>query len=405
MNKLHVVVVTETYPPEINGVARTLQRTVRFLANRGHHVELIRPRQPSDRETADKDAAGRMDVDAAIDARVGIQLTHGIPIPMYRDLRMGLARSAQLANRWRSRRPDIVHVATEGPLGVAARNAARRIGIACSSDFRTNFHLYSQHYHMGMLVPAVLRYLRWFHNGTDLTLVPTSALRDQLRNQRFRNLRVVGRGVDGREFSPDYRSEPVRRGWGASRDQLVVLHVGRLASEKNIEVVVRASDALSRRGLAHRLVLVGDGPLRGALQRRLPHATFTGWQRGAALAATYASADLFLFPSMTETFGNVVLEALASGLPMVAYDHAAAGEHIVSERNGLSVPFGDETAFIDAAIRLVGDARLRRTMGQSARHAATQLSWEVVLGQFEAALIEASASRGVRHVANLARAA
>lgn len=405
MNELHVAVVTETYPPEINGVARSLQRAVRFLVGRGYRVELIRPRQPADRAVQRPRSAARGDPYGALDACVDVHLTRGLPIPMYRDLRLGLARSEQLVRRWRARRPDVVHVATEGPLGVAARNAARRLGIACTSDFRTNFHLYSRHYRVGMLVPTVLRYLRWFHNGTDLTLVPTSALRQQLRTQHFRNLRIVGRGVDSGEFAPRHRSEAVRRNWGVARGELAVLHVGRLAAEKNIDLLARASEAMARSGLAHRLVMVGDGPLRGALQRRLPHARFAGWQRGLDLAAAYASADLFLFPSMTETFGNVVTEALASGLPTVAYGHAAAGEHIVSELNGLTVPLGDEIAFIDAAIRLARDARLRRLLGQAARESMAQLSWEAVLGQFETALREAIAARSLRHVAHLARAA
>lgn len=405
LNELHVAVVTETYPPEINGVARSLQRAVRFLASRGHRVELTRPRQPSDRAIAHAGPSARRDSFAALDACIDVHLTRGIPIPMYRDLRLGLARSDELVRRWRARRPDVVHVATEGPLGVAARNAAHRLGIACTSDYRTNFHLYSRHYRVGMLVPMILRYLRWFHNGTDLTLVPTTALREQLRTQRFRNLQVVGRGVDADEFAPGHRSEAVRRNWGVARGELVVLHVGRLASEKNIELLVRASEAMARSGCAHRLVMVGDGPLRGALQRRLPHVRFAGWQRGRDLAAAYASADLFLFPSMTETFGNVVTEALASGLPIVAYAHAAAGEHVVSELNGLTVALGDEAAFIDAAIRLARNAPLRRLLGQAARESIAQLSWEVVLGQFETALRAASAARSLGHVAHLARAA
>ena len=339
------------------------------------------------------------------DARVAVHLTRGIPIPMYPDLRLGLAHSGQLVRRWWAARPDVVHVATEGPLGVAARIAARRLGIACSSDFRTNFHLYGRHYRFNALMPTLLRYLRWFHNGTDLTFVATGALRDQLLAQRFRNLRVVGRGVDDHEFSPDHRSASLRSAWGAGDDDLVVLHVGRLAAEKNLQLLVRASEELSRRGVTHRLVMVGDGPLRVALKKRLPHARFVGWQRGQALATAYASADLFLFPSLTETFGNVVTEALASGLPVVAYDQAAAGEHIVSERNGLTVAAGDEAAFIAAATRLAGDTRLRRALGQAARETAAQLSWDVVLARFEMELVQLSAARSAGHDANLARAA
>lgn len=406
MKKLHVAVVTETYPPEINGVARSLQRAVRFLAQRGHRIELVRPRQPADRAASLSQVWVRGS-DAHAGADIGIEqwLTRGMPLPMYPDLRLGLAGSGRLAARWRAQRPDLVHVATEGPLGLAARQAARRLNIACTSDFRTNFHLYSRHYRFGMLVPLVLRYLRWFHNGTDATLVPTAALGDQLRTHGFAGLQVVGRGVDTQEFAPQHRSEALRRVWGAAPDELVVLHVGRLAPEKNIGLAVRACDAIRNAGRRARLVLVGDGPLRATLSRRAPAAVFAGWRRGADLSAAYASADLFLFPSMTETFGNVVLEALASGLPTLAYRHAAAGEHIVSELNGLTVTMGDEDAFVRAALRLAHDGRLRRDLGLAARQAALQSSWEQVLGQFEQVLLDAAAGRGLRHVAHLARAA
>lgn len=393
---MHVCVVTETYPPEINGVARSLERAVRHLRYRGHEVSLVRPRQPGD-------AAGEPHRRAASPEQE--VLARGVPLPMYRDLRFGMMRAARLIELWRGVRPDIVHVATEGPLGLAAVNAARRLRIPCSSDYRTNFHLYSRHYHLGMLLPLVLGYLRWFHNRTDATIVATEALRMELACEGFRRLQVVGRGVDTGLFSPVRRDAALRAQWGAGERELVVLHVGRIAAEKNIATVIAAFRSIRQRNPASRLVFVGDGPLRPGIERRAPDAVFTGWLRGAALAQAYASADLFLFPSMTETFGNVLLEALASGLACVAYDHAAAGQHLDAGVNGARVRLGDAAAFVQAACDLAMQPALRARMGEAARATAESLGWEHVLDGFERVLRGAASRDAMRHAEDLARAA
>jgi glycosyltransferase involved in cell wall biosynthesis len=397
VNKLHVCVVTETYPPEINGVARSLQRAVMHLVQQGYRVSLVRPRQAGDRMSRQ-----HMSCDTGLAAEL---LTAGMPLPMYPDLRIGFASSRRLRAWLREGRPDVVHIATEGPLGLAALRAALRLDIPCTTDFRTNFHLYSRHYHFGRILPFVLGYLRWFHNRAAVTLVPTEAMRQMLAGEGFRNLAVVGRGVDTDLFSPAHRDGGLREAWGARETDMVVLHVGRLAAEKNIEMALRAFDFIRARNRDSRLVLVGDGPLHDTLRHAAPHALFTGWQRGAALASAYASADLFLFPSMTETFGNVLLEALASGLPCVAFRHGAAEAHLIDGQNGLCVPFGDERAFVDAAGRLAAEAGLRAGMARSARLTAQALAWHRILEGFESVLLAAADRSMSRHAQNLARAA
>jgi glycosyltransferase involved in cell wall biosynthesis len=379
---LRIAYVTETYPPEINGVANTVQRAVRWLRERGHALQLVRPRQA---------------IDAASPARPPCEggaghelLTSGMPIPMYPELRLGLARPAALVHAWRHARPDLVHIATEGPLGWAALRAARRLGVPASSDFRTNFHLYSAHYGFGLVQPVALAYLRWFHNSTRLTTVPTRALRATLEGAGFRNLAVVGRGVDTRQFSPAWRSESLRRSWGAGHNEPVALYVGRLAPEKNVALVLRAWDAMRARVANARLVLVGDGPQRARLAAARPDAVFTGWQRGEDLARCYASADVFLFPSMTETFGNVVVEALASGLAVVAYAHGAAGEHLREGASGLLAGLGAEDAFVAQAVRAVSDPVLRARVREGACSTAQSLGWDTILEGLERAFIRAA---------------
>ena len=316
---MRIAFVTETFPPEVNGVALTVERSVRHMRRDGHDVMLVRPRQ--NREWPERS--------------VKQWLTRGVRIPMYPELRMGLASSAALRCAFDHFDADLVHVATQGPLGRAAVTAALRQDIPVTSDFRTNFHIYCQHYGLGFARQAVMHYLRSFHNRTVVTFVPCLALRNELKAQGFLRVEVLGRGVDSRLFSPQRRSVALRRRWGAAADDPVLLYVGRLAHEKNVPLALAAFGAVRSQWPGARMVVVGDGPLRRSLQRSHPDVHFAGMLRGEALATHYASADVFVFPSLSETFGNVTLEAMASGLCVVAFAAAAAGELVRDGRNGL----------------------------------------------------------------------
>jgi len=367
---MRIAYVTETWPPELNGVSLTVERTVRHLRSRGHLVELIRPRQP-----------GESRLDASDELR-----TAGCVIPMYPDLRFGLARADTLARRFRHSRPDLVHLATPGPLPWAALAAARALGIATTSDFRTNFHQYSRHYGLGMLAGPVLGLLRRFHNLTRCTFVPTQASRRELGAAGFHRLSVVGRGVDTERFTPAARSETLRAKWHAGPDTPVLLAVGRIAAEKNVALALRAFERARRDRPDLRMVVVGDGPARARLTAAHPAAIFVGAQRGADLAAHYASADAFLFPSLSDTFGNVVMEALASGLPVVAFDCAAAAEHVADGASGRLVVPGDEAGFIAATASLAIAPSALQPLRDAAVAAVRRATWDEVLERFEARL-------------------
>ncbi len=370
---LRVAVVTETYPPEVNGVALTVRAIVEGLQRRDHDVQLVRPRHHA------------FEV-AHIGARFHEVLLRGLPIPRYSNLRMGVPAKGALLRQWALRRPDVVHIATEGPLGWSALRAAMQLKLPISSDFRTNFHAYSEHYGIGWLRRPIMAYLRKFHNHTHSTMVPTEALRRDLESHGFKNLCVVARGVDTQRFAPEWRSDVLRREWGAGPDDLVVACVGRLAPEKNLGLLIGAFEAIVRTGARAKLVLVGDGPMRAELHARCPGAVFAGQRTGADLAAHYASSDLFLFPSLTETFGNVTIEAMASGLPVLAYGYAAAGQLIRSGTNGLLVPRGDATGLINAAVEVAANAGLRHKLGIAARHSAVEAGWNGVVTRFEGVL-------------------
>ncbi len=370
---LRIAFVTETYPPEVNGVALTMARIVSGMVARSHEIQLIRPRQNAQPP-------------AALTDRFHEVFTRGLPIPRYPDMRMGLPSKRSLVRLWNHKRPDVVHIATEGPLGWSALQAARLLKLPVCSDFRTNFHAYSKHYGIGWLQRPIMGYLRKFHNRTQVTMVPTEALRKELANSGFLRLSVVSRGVDVRLFNPTRRSETLRSQWGAAKDDFVALYVGRLAPEKNLEVLVASFASIKASRPHARFVVVGDGPARAELEQRMPHAVFAGQRRGEDLAAHYASADLFVFPSLTETFGNVTVEAMASGLPVLAFDHAAASELINSGENGLLIRFGNSAAFADTAASLVGKRQWLLYMGERAHRRVAPLDWEQVVLRFEQVL-------------------
>lgn len=378
-----IAIVTETYPPEVNGVAMSVARVVEGLQRRAHELQLVRPRQRSGADAAEPAPRG------GLGNRLHEVLTTGWPIPRYPNLRMGAPSKRALVQLWSLQRPDVVHIATEGPLGWSALQAARHLKLPVSSDFRTNFHAYGQHYRIGWLAKPILAYLRKFHNRAQCTMVPTEALRAQLAGQGFERLVVVSRGVDTHLFDPRCRSEALRRHWGAGPDDLVLAYVGRLAAEKNLGALLAAHDALRGAiGDTVKLVIVGDGPMRAELAARCPQAVFAGQRGGEDLAEHYASADVFLFPSLTETFGNVTVEAMASGLPVVAFDCAAAAQCIQSGRNGLLAHDESLPAFVRATLTLAADAQRRRAMGAAARETARAHDWDGVVARFESVLAQ-----------------
>jgi glycosyltransferase involved in cell wall biosynthesis len=372
---LRIALVTETYPPEVNGVALTVARLAEGLRRRGHDLQLIRPSQ-----AVEPEAPVRADTLRDLQVR-------GAPIPCYPHLRMGLPAGRRLRALWRGRRPDLVHIATEGPLGWSALQAARALQLPVTSDFRTNFQAYSGHYRLGWLRGAIEAYLRYFHNRSACTMVPTEALSKELQALGFERTVVVARGVDTQLFDPVRRSPSLRQQWGLAEDERAVLYVGRLAAEKNLDLLLQAHAAMRQVDPKWRLVLVGDGPLRDSLQHRCPDAVFAGQRRGIDLAAHYASADLFVFPSQTETFGNVTPEAMASGLPVLAFEHAAAGQLIQSGANGWLAPLGDTKAFVALAQGLAQDFIARQRAGEAARRSALDLGWDGVLRQIESVFI------------------
>lgn len=373
MTTKRVAIVSETFRPEVNGVANTLGYWSDGLIQQGFEVEVIRPRQ-----TASDHGSSQGSLEQVT--------TTGLPIPRYPELKFGLPCTRMLFKRWSRIKPDAIYVATEGPLGWSACRAAKKLGIPVISGFHTNFQQYSEFYGFGALQKIILGYLRRFHNATVSTLVPTRTQAEYLYDRGFRNVKILSRGVDCALFNPGKRSAELRASWGVSDATPVCIYVGRLAHEKNVRLIAKAYDQIQSRYPDVRFVFVGDGPARLELEQSCPRAIFAGMQRGDDLAKHYASGDLFLFPSKTDTFGNVVTEAMASGLAVVSFNDAAAKEHLHHKISGMLAPLNDEQQFIEHIDQLVGNATLLSTVRNASLKLAQKISWKEIVDRFAKAL-------------------
>lgn len=363
---MRYAIVTETYPPEVNGVALTVLAKEEGLRNRGHDVDVIRPRQQADQVAASHEL-----------------LTRSAQIPRYPGMRFGFPSHRALRRFWSERRPDAVYIATEGPLGWSALRTAVRMGIPFTTGFHTRFDEYTRDYGVGFLQPLALAWMRSFHNRSAATLVPTCELADFLNGERFETVVHLPRAVDTQRFDPARRSQALRDAWGVPAGGLAAIYLGRIAAEKNLPLAVRAFRALQQRRPDAKFVWVGEGPELEGIRNANPDFVFCGLRRDEDLAAHFASADLFIFPSHSETFGNVTIEALASGVATVAFRYGAAREHIVDGVSGVAIEGKDDRAFIEAVCRLGCDDALRRAIGIEAREAVRKLRPAQVSADFD----------------------
>ena len=362
---MRIEFVTDTFSPDVNGVAMTLGRLVDGLRARGHEIHVWHTAERSD--------------------ETGETSLPSISLPGYKDVRVGLPSRLKLLRRWQKKTPDVVYVATESLLGLSAIKAAAVLKIPVAAGFHTNFDQYVEQYKLRKLKGATMSYLKNVHNRAAATFAPSREVVERLKSEGFQNVFLLGRGVDTHQFSPQHRDEELRKSWGADEGTPVVLMVGRLALEKNLELGLSAFQELQKTYPKAKGVVIGDGPLRESLRQRNRAVIFPGIQRGDDLARYYASSDVLLFPSETETFGNVLLEGMASGLSTVSYDYAAAAKHVEHGVNGLKAPMGDESAFIKLAQQATGEA-LKTPLRQKAHAAVREMSWEKVVDTFEAQL-------------------
>ncbi|APG28678.1 hypothetical protein A7E78_13050 [Syntrophotalea acetylenivorans] len=362
---MRITLVTETYFPQINGVSRTLEKLVGHCSDRGDQIQLLVPRYD---QSLKEDSAGVERTDF-----------RGFSLPCYREVALPLTTPVRIRRELSRFGSQLVHIATEGPLGWVALRAARSLGLPIVSSYHTNFPQYLAGYRLGWLEPPAWRYLRWFHNRTLQTFCPTPSIRSLLLDRGFKNVGVWGRGVDSDHFHPSQRDEALRLSLGFLPQETVLVYLGRLAAEKNLQMLFDAFDRLSADNPC-RLLVIGDGPLGDRLHKKADQRViFVGYQRGIELARLLAVGDLLVFPSLTDTFGNVMLEGMASGLPAIGFDVPGPKDVIMDGQTGNVVPHATVADLALAIDRMVGDQDELRKMGQQARRHAEGQSWPRIM--------------------------
>jgi glycosyltransferase involved in cell wall biosynthesis len=360
---MRVALVTENFLPKIDGVTRTLAMLLEHLQRQKHQTIVLAP------EGAPARYAG-----------APVYGTPGLPLPMYPELRILLPppRFKHLLQRFR---PDVIHVADPMVLGAAAIFWAQRLGIPVVSSYHTNLATYLPYFHLGAFTEPTWAYRRFLHSQCRVTLCPSPSTAQQLEQKGFSRVQVWPRGVNGALFNARRRSEAWRQSITLHPQAKIILYVGRLSYEKNLDALLSAFKAIESEEPEAHLVLVGDGPARQELEQALEghRATFTGYLKGEALAEAYASADLFAFPSTTETFGQAVLEAMASGLPVVAFDAEGVRDLVRHNETGLLVPEGDTAAFTQGLRSLLAQPEQHAAMSLQARSVAELRTWDSVL--------------------------
>lgn len=359
-----IALFTGAYNHIADGVSLTLNRLVEHLEKNGSEVLVLAP-------TCD---------DPPIEHKGTLAAVPSIAAPGRPEYRLATGFPSHLKRRVKKFRPTLFHIATPDILGFKALRLARSWGIPVVASFHTHFSSYLKYYKLGSIENILWKYGRWFYKNCEQIYVPSESIVDVLRQQGIENgVRLWPRGVDMNVFNPQKRSIAWRRHFGISDHEVVVSFVSRLVWEKGLDIYADVIGNLSREGIPHRSIIIGDGPARKTLEKRLPGTIFAGYRRGEDLSAAYASSDVFLFPSDTETFGNVTLEAMASGVPTVCADAFGSRALVSSGKTGYLAPPGNAAVFTDYVRELVVNNRLRAELGHGAFEKAQEYTWDSIL--------------------------
>ena len=374
---LRVALFTESSLPWVDGVSRTLGQLFTTMLKRGIDFRIYSPIEPSP-EYAWSDR---------------VRFVKSFAFPLYRAYRISMPDKRWLRADLDAFQPDVIHICTPTPAPFWAQGYARSRGLQVAGSFHTDFVGYMRYYRAGFIQAPAWKALAWFYNRCDGTFAPSTNFVEDLRRRGVRNVNLWSRGIDCDQYSPVHRDPALRQALGADEDTPLLLMVSRLVKEKDLADLIGIDRVLKRRGLKYRLALVGDGPFRAELERGLPDAHFAGQQVGVELARWYASADVFVFPSTTETFGNVVQEAMASGLATVVVDKGGPSSLLQDGVSGLVARANDVDEIAAKVAGLIEDPQRRRRMGEEARSLAMTRTWDVVNG----ALIGAYESMASKH--------
>ena len=353
--------MTESFLPSLNGVTNSVLRVLEHLERGGHEALVIAPEDPRGTPTSY--------------AGFPVVTTPSITLPWYNDLRLSTVTKHSLTTHLRGFNPDVVHLAAPVVLGYKGVMAAAALGIPSVALYQTDVPSYLTQYGYGMTEPLFWRHLRTLHNMATINLAPSTWTRDELLDHGFSRLAIWGRGVDTERFTPTKADANLRRAW-APNGETIIGYMGRLGTEKQVADLRVLTDIPGTR-----IVVVGDGPERAALERALPNAVFTGVQTGEDLPRHLASMDLFVHPGEMETFGQAIQEAQASGLPVVAPRRGGPIDLVSPSHNGWLYTPGDLAEMRSRVVDLVGDAYKRRAFGQTARAMVEDRSWPRICDQ------------------------
>lgn len=363
MAKIKVAIFTGNYNHIRDGVSLTLNRLVRFLMNNGVEVLVFAP-------TIDK---------PALDHNGTLSAVPSIKLPGRPEYLVSTGFPEKKRKILEDFDPDLVHIATPDILGFKALKWAQEAGKPAVSSFHTHFSSYLKYYKIGFLVPLLWKYLSWFYNQCEQVYVPSQSMADILKEKPIvSDIKIWARGIDTELFHPSKRDKKWREKFGFKESDIVITYVSRLVWEKNPRLYADVVKRLQKKYEHVRALIVGNGPALTELKKIFPEAVYTGFLKGDELAASYANSDIFFFPSDTETFGNVTLEAMASGLPCVVADATGSKSLVEHSENGFVIPVEKRDAFYGHLENLISNKNLRDRMGKSSREKSKHYTWNAV---------------------------
>lgn len=351
----------------VSGVGVTLLRLTRALEERGHQVRVYSASYPLAPDQPDRPEVHR---------------SPSVPFFMYPDVQWAFPRLRDVVDDLARFQPDVVHVATEFTVGVAGVKAARQLKLPLIASSHTDYEKYAARYNVEWALRVGWHYLRWFYGHAHRVLCPSRIYEEHLNRRGVSHTGLWSRGVDPAVFNPGFRSEAYRKALGLGPDDLLVTYIGRIAKEKNLVPLLQAWEALAPRRRSAQLALVGRGPLEDDIRRReIPGVHVLGLRHDRELSEAYASADIFVFPSATETFGNSLLEAMGSGLPSLAVSAGGVLEFARHAANAWLVEPNSATSLADGMQRLMEDRSLRQRLSEGALRVAAERGWDQVYDQ------------------------
>ncbi len=362
---LRVALFAGNYNYIMDGPVRALNRLVDYLERQGFAVMVFAP-------TAKV---------AALEHKGTLVSVPSIPIPMRSEYRLGLGITPRIKAELKAFKPTIFHLAAPDPLGSAAIKLAKQWQIPVVASFHTRFDTYARYYGVALLEKYMNRYLHNFYSQCDQVYAPSQSMAEELQKENLNtDLRIWSRGVDCERFNPARRDLEWRRSLGFADEDVVISFTGRIVLEKGLAFFAEVVDALEKQGQSHKVLIVGEGPARPWMKKRLPTAHFTGHLSDEPLARAYASADIFFNPSISETFGNVTLEAMACGVPCVCAEATGSRSLVQHGETGFMADFGDHKTFARHLGALIKSPELRAKFGYAAITAAHQFEWDAILG-------------------------